>query len=368
MTATVYVSAVGALIGIDLSALDDDDAAAVRAAWTDAVADLESEPAAVVSPVPGDRARMLMSLSQQVTLAAIGARRRDVWMLHAAGIATDDGDTVVFVGPSGRGKTTLSRALGAHYGYVSDETIGIERDGRVLAYRKPLSIIEDPAAPKAERAPSSVGLRDLPRAELRVRAIVLLDRDPAHDGPPVVETLDLGDAIEDLVAQTSFMVDRPDPLRFMAAVAAATGGIRSVTYREAVDLPAIVPDLVAGAFVEPVVEPRPDWPTTTRAHASGPRFSRAEVIDELVLPDPERVALLTTDDQGAGTVHVLAGVGPAVWAAADRATLGDLTAAVVAAHGEPPEGDAETAVAGVVDELVEKRLLTRDDGKAPALA
>ena len=101
---------------------------------------------------------MLSSLSQQVTLAAIEAARGRAWMLHAAGIATPDGPVVVLVGPSGRGKTTASRALGAVYGYVSDETVAIDEDGRVWPYRKPLSVIEDFAAPKTQLAPSALGL------------------------------------------------------------------------------------------------------------------------------------------------------------------------------------------------------------------
>ena len=237
MSHTLLVSAVGTTIGIDLSALDEGDAAAVRAAWADASV-TAGEPVTTVIPSTGDRASMLMRLSQQVTLAAIDAGRRELWMLHAAGVATDAGDVVVFVGPSGRGKTTASRALGQSFGYLSDETIGIELDGRVRVYRKPLSIIEHPVQPKVERAPSSIGLLPIPDAELRVRAIVLLDRQPGHDGPPVLADVDLGDALAELVLQTSYLPDLEAPLRFIAAVAAAVGGIRSVTYREAVDLPA----------------------------------------------------------------------------------------------------------------------------------
>ena len=245
----LYVSAIGTTVAIDLSALEPDDAEAVRAVWADAAADAADEPAAVIVPRASGRTRMLQSLSRQVTRAAIDARRADLWMLHAAGIATPAGDVVAFVGPSGRGKTTASRHLGRHYGYVSDETIGIARDGRVLAYRKPLSIIEEPRAPKVERRPSSLGLGTIPR-DLRVRAIVLLHRHPDHQGAPVVTRIDLADALDDLVTQSSHLVERPDSLRFIAAIAEATGGIRAVRYREASELPGIVPELLAGPSVD----------------------------------------------------------------------------------------------------------------------
>ncbi len=345
MSHTLLVSAVGTTIGIDLSALDDGDAAAVRAAWADASV-TAGEPVTTVTPSAGARASMLMRLSQQVTLAAIDAGRRELWMLHAAGVATDAGDVVVFVGPSGRGKTTASRVLGQSFGYLSDETIGIELDGRVRVYRKPLSIIEDPAQPKAERAPSSIGLLPIPDADLSVRAIVLLDRQPDHDGAPVIAEVDLGDALAELVAQTSYLPDLEAPLRFIAAVTAAVGGIRSVTYREAVDLPAIIPGLVVGEAVVPVVpDASPAEPSTPRpvTPSEGPHFTRVTPRDELALEDPDRVAVLTVDAQERGTVHVIAGIAPALWRAAGQShgsTLEELTEAALAAYGEPPVGGA----------------------------
>ena len=190
MARTLLVDAVGSCIAIDLTALDEDDEAAVRAAWADALADAAAEPVETVTPYGTERVHMLSGLSQQVTLAAIEAARGRAWMLHAAGIATPDGQVVVLVGPSGRGKTTASRALGAVYGYVSDETIAIDDDGRVWPYRKPLSVIEDPGAPKTQLPPSALGLQPLPDAELRVAAVVLLDRDPSHPETPSVEVTD----------------------------------------------------------------------------------------------------------------------------------------------------------------------------------
>lgn len=353
----LYVDAVGVTIGIDLSVLGPDDAAAVRTAWSDAAAPGGDESAPVVVPLSAGRARMLQSLSRQVTRAAIDARRSDLWMLHAAGVATPTGDVVAFVGPSGRGKTTASRHLGQQYGYVSDETIGIDRDGRVFAYRKPLSIIEQPGSPKVERGPSSVGLGTVPH-DLRVRAIVLLHRDSGHEGPPRVDVIDLGDALDDLVSQSSHLVERPDALRFIAALADATGGIRSVRYREAEDLSAVMPALLTGSPTRPVVAPAVVHPTGpgTRT-AEEPVYVRAAAVDEVTLPSPVRVAVLTRGVGGRGTVHVLAGIAPALWAAASGVPLDVLVDAATATYGVPEDGDAEQFVRAAVEHLVAEGLL-----------
>ena len=333
----------------------------MRAAWADALADAGTEPVDTLTPHGPDRARMLSGLSQQVTLAAIESARGRAWMLHAAGIATPEGQVVVLVGPSGRGKTTAARAVGAVYGYVSDETIAIDAEGRVWPYRKPLSVIEDPAAPKTQRPPSALSLQPLPDAELRVAAVVLLDRSPEHPEVPVVEVTDLGDALEGLVSQTSFLHDQPAALRFIAALATATGGIRTVKYREAASLPSVIPDLV-GPSLPIELPPRPEHirPETDPAD-SGPRFSRVHVADEVAVTDPDRVAILSISEQRQGHVTLLDGIAPAVWRAADGATLRQLHDAAVSAYGEPDNIDAGTAVLLAVGMLLDTGLLTSDE-------
>ncbi len=360
----LYVSAIGAVVGIDLSALEQGDAAAVRMAWADAAAEAVERPAAVVVPRGDERSRMLQSLSRQVTQAAIDAGRSDLWMLHAAGIATPSGDVVAFVGPSGRGKTTAARQLGREYGYVSDETIAITRAGEVLPYRKPLSIIEQPRRPKVETRPSSLGLREVP-SRLRVRAIVLLHRDPGHDGSPVVEAVDLGEALDDLVTQSSHLVERADALRFVAAVARSTGGIRRVRYREARDLPGIVPPLVSGSAAGLAIDPPVARDPLPASGGDGIiRYFRSDTVDELALAAPRRVAVLTRAGGGRGTVHVLAGIAPALWEAASGAPFDALVEAATAAHGAPDAGDAAAVVRAAVDRLVAEGLLHL--GRSPA--
>lgn len=362
MPPRLLVDAVGSCIEIDLSPLDDGDAAAVRAAWADALAPDGADPVAVVTPLTATREQMLSHLSQDVTLAGIEAARGRAWMLHAAGIAMPDGKVVVLVGPSGRGKTTASRVLGQTYGYVSDETIAIDADGRVWPYRKPLSVIEDPAAPKTQVPPSALNLKPLPDAELQVAAIVVLDRDENHPEEPIVEASDIGDALSDLVTQTSFLPEQHAALRFIAALAAATGGIRTVKYREAATLVAVIPQLVAqpaGDFVLPEL-PQHAAPPAEPDHV-GPRFSRTPVADEIALEHPDRVAILTVDSGHHGHVTVLGGIAPAVWRVAEDATLTQFQDAATTAYGQPQGFDAQAAVLVAVGQLLDAGLLTSDE-------
>lgn len=259
-------------------------------------------------------------------------------MLHAARIADSQGRVIVLVSPSGRGKKTEARARGAHAGYASDETIAIDDAGRVHPYRQSLS-----AAP------------------LTLAAIVLLDRRPDADDLPTIEVCDLGDAIEDLVRQTSYLTELPTPLQAIARHVDATGGVRRVAYREESSLV----DALAPLFEATPQPPRTSSPELivhdTLDDAQGtPLYSRVPSLDALALADPDRLALLHTDAAGRGTVRVLAGIAPAIWRAASGAPLTALIAAVVDAHGAPPAGTAADAVTAAVDELAEAGVLTTE--------
>jgi hypothetical protein len=349
------VNAVGAVIEIDATQRSEDFRARALAAWADAryeghrIAD-----AVAVVPADTEDAAALSALSTEVTIKALAHRRHDpIWMLHAAGLATDDGRVVVLSAASGTGKTTAARHLSKRYAYVSDETIGIDDTGRVVPYRKPLSIIERDGVPKAQVALSSLdGARALPEV-LRVAKIVVIDRSPEGPEAPEIEPLDTADALALLGPQTSYLSDGPDPLRRIAALLAATGGAVRLRYREVTSIDETIDALLAA-------EPAPVPPVMARTapviDASDPdAYRRAEAVDELVLDG--RIAVLSRTPTG-GRVHVLDGIGPTIWtAAAGGRALAQIVDAVVSAHGEPADGDAESIVRAAVEALVDDGLL-----------
>lgn len=356
----LVVDAVGVRVGIDLSGLTPTDRDTVVRAWADARVIDAACATVVVAPVSSDRdGQTLSDLSSKVTQAAVETRRGQSWMLHAAGLAAPDGGVVVLVGPSGAGKTTATRLLARSWGYVSDETVGIESDGRVRSYRKPLSVITEGQGYKVQHAPRDLGLLPLPTAPLRVRRVVLLDRDRAHTQARLVP-VPASEALVLLAPHSSALASMPRPLGVMMSVLARTGGVLRAEYAEAEQLVDLVGDLMGedlGRWPEPddassdavVATPLPG-----SSRGGGRRYRRGVVVDSCPLPD-DRVAVLTGETDGRGTLRVLAGAAPALWRAADDATRDDL---LRAATGGAPDEDAARAVDGILDQLVEAGLLT----------
>lgn len=182
-------------------------------------------------------ADVMHQLSPAVTLRLIEARAGALMMLHACALAhPTTGRTAVLVAPSGTGKTTLARTLGASFGYLTDETAGIERDGRLLPYPKPLSVIPVPGEPiKDQLAPAACGLAPAP-ADPRLAAVVLLERDAEGPAVPEVETEPTVTALATLAGQTSYLTRVERPLHALAATIEQGGGLRRVRYRESASL------------------------------------------------------------------------------------------------------------------------------------
>ena len=343
------------------SGLSDEDVARIRSSWRSCAA-AEAAGARLVSAdiggsdtTTGDvrvrarsAAQLEESLTSVLTLEAIGARRSDLLMLHACGIAGDDGRVLALVAASGTGKTTASRVLGARFGYVTDETVAVTAEGRILHYPKPLSV-KSPThgVPKAQLAPEDLGLRPLPAAPLVLAGVVLLDRREGVEEPRL-EPVDPAEALDDLVPQTSYLSARPRSLSALVRTLTAVGGVNRLIYSEAEG----VVDLIGGLLTAPA-EPAPAvWqevePLPIEADAdSGASVRRAPVDDALLLPSGEVLVFREN------TVIRLAGIGPTIWRAAEEGVEPPaLVNAVLAELGAPPEGvDAVGTVSAAVDEL-----------------
>ncbi|WP_102194337.1 hypothetical protein [Microbacterium aurantiacum] len=346
--AVVALAAMGAVVRIEFGAdVADEVIERARRAWSGAAIvpapeALDSDLRIEVDQIP-DIERFLERLSTDVTLEALAHGRGNLMMLHAAGVALDDGRVIAFVGPSGRGKTTLSRVLASVHGYVSDETIAFDRDLRVLPYRKPLSVVRK-GAPKDQVAPADAGMRDLPDTELTLAAIVLLDRDPSVVEPEI-EHLHFIDAVPLLVEQTSYLAELDGTVAALAELCERAGGVRRLRYSEAADVPAVIQSLLAA---EPAPEP---WERTRVAvkDAEG-QSSWADAVDY-------GDTLVVLSDR---TLRVLTGIAPTVLRAARESDdLGSIVNAVIEHHGTPPSGDPEEMVVTAIQELVEAGLIRR---------
>jgi hypothetical protein len=186
----------------------------------------------------------LQHLTQAVTLRLIEAQVGRLLMLHAGAVSHPlTGESLVFVAPAGTGKTTLTCVLARTYGYLTDETVGIDSSGRIHPYPKPLSLRLPGGGPKRETSPDDLGLR-VAHHDPRVRRIILLDRSPDHAGHPLLERLGLLDAIQEVLPQTSSLGKLPRPLQMLAGLAEQLGPVLRCSYGEADDLLGVTAELI----------------------------------------------------------------------------------------------------------------------------
>lgn len=358
--------------------LDDGDVERIVASWSSCAA--APDPSALIvdadvvsdgspRPMSGIRVhtrsveQLEESLTSTLTVEAIGARRHDLLMLHACGLAADDGRVLALVAASGTGKTTIARTLGTRFGYVTDETVGVTPDGRVLPYPKPLSVKPlTGSAPKAQLAPDSLGLRPMPEAPLVLAGVVLLDR---RDGveTPFLEAVEPLDAIDLLVPQTSYLSARPRALSALVQTLRELGGVSRLVYSEAT----AAVDLITAAFSSERPAAPDSWseivPLDLRTPDGGSSglVVRAPADDALALPAGRLLVFCEN------RLVRLEGIGPAIWLLAGEAIpAGDLVDAVVEAVGPAPAGvDPREAVDAALLELSALGVITTTSS-APA--
>jgi len=315
------VSALGTPVGVELSGFSETDAAIIRAAWARTITD---EPAGVTVRI---QPPAIGELAQRITAAASPAGL----VLKAGAVADSSGGVVALIGS---GVTTAITALastnaaaqGPALGYVSDELIAL--DGlRVTGFAAPLAIASPGSKRKRSAGPDTLGLASAP-AQLELRRIVVLDRQPNGPGVLTVTPLEFAEAVEYLVPLAAGLEGLEAPL---LSLVAASGGIARITYREAADLAAVLPfDAVEPETWKPV----PPVP--------GEGGMRRAAYDDAIT-DGRRVIVLH-----AGTVRVIDGVGSIVWLAAVGTTIDEIVAIVTARFGTPPTGTPR----GHVDDAV----------------
>lgn len=376
------VRALGSTVRIELDdSLSTADQESIKAHWVDLALDGDGEPDQVIRASVRNQSdsddgayviratspeALAQRITSEITLKAIRALRGEALMLHASAVALDDGRVIGFVGPSGRGKTTAAQVLGRAYGYVTDETLAVRVDGSVVAYPKPLSIGLWPDVKVTEPA-STLGLRGAPTDDLRLAAIVLLDRRSGVE-QPFVESVPIIEALSQLVPQVSHLSDLERPLRTLLEAIIATGGVRRVVYSEASSLPPLIDDLLQQTDGDaPVLMDLPKMSQRDCGCFSGrgrkeadpspversDAYWRATYVDALLVDD-SLIVLLSNH------VVVLEGVGPTLWLAADGLTREELQEAALRELPEPPAGvDIAHVISDALQGMVGTSILAR---------
>jgi hypothetical protein len=295
------------------------------------------------------------ALTTQVTLAALRATAGVRINLHAGGLADELGRVLALVGASGTGKTTATRILAQHLGYLSDETVSIAPDGVVSPHPKPLSVVVHADRPfeKDQVSPDDLGLLPTPDSGTLARLVVL---HRGSDAPRGLTRLDTAQGVVELIEQSSSLAQVPTPLRVLLDLIGACGGVWSLGYDEIGDH---VQDLV-GLLAEAPAAP-PDLGPLLVWHEGTDDFPLVEGDGDLVarLPWVEAVEL---DAEllvlNAGRVWLLADLTATVWLLlSEPRTIEELVAAAQEQHGEHP--DARSIVEQAVRTLAEESLVAR---------
>lgn len=264
--------------------------------------------------------QLLHRLSARLAAVAFEALAGDHVLLHAAGLATTQGQVVAMVAASGGGKSTLAShwtagATGEHrasWRYVTDETVAVGADLSVRAFPKPVAV--RPRAGDDDKAlvgPDALGLLPLPARPLTLGRLVFADRRPAWGSdlaPPgplgraLLRPVDPLDATLEAAGHASHLLALPRPLRRLSQVVAAGGGPLRLTYAEVADLAPALAALRGGLEIargplaaEPAAVVRDVLPSDPRRAAWCPRVrdALASGRDRVLLLVDDRPVLLT---------------------------------------------------------------------------
>ena len=290
------------------------------------------------------------ALETAVTARLITESTGKLHLWHAAGVSLPDGRVLVLVAPSGTGKTTAAVRLSqSGWGYVTDETVGVTMDGRVLPYPKPVALLEDGV--KEVVGPDDLGLAH--HAEnLTLGRVVVLERTEDAQSPSLTR-LPLLEGLQTLLAQSSGLVQLPEPLASTCRLIDRVGGIYRLTYAELASaapllraLMAKCPDAVETWLHRPPLATGSEERTGDLGHVV-----RAPWLDAIGCSD--EVLLLV----GSLTLR-LSGIGASIWTALDRPRSMDELVTLVS-HDHGPHPDAVTLVERAIDEMESAGVVTR---------
>ncbi len=232
---------------------DDAVVASFRRLWSRALVDATQahvpEPDAQVTAIAGSDEEVQHALARDVTVAAIEARSHELWTVHAAGLADPStGAVVALVAPSGTGKSTAAQHLGRRWAYLSDETVGIDAEGRVFAHPKPVSVVVEGTYLKRQVSPDEAGLVET-SGDLHLGAVVLLERDGRD--VPLVEELPRAHAVALVARETSYLARLPRPLHYLDRALSRAAGVWRVTYGDLDGLEQAVESLLSRSSESP---------------------------------------------------------------------------------------------------------------------
>lgn len=324
----VVVEALGVPVGIPVTGTT---AERLRGQWSRSLTDRPAHSVVDITHLSvDDEITTDYAITTLVTMAALDATAGLRINLHAGAVSDDSGRVLAVIGPSGSGKTTAIARLGTRLGYLSDETVSLDDSLRVHGHPKPLSVIADPGTPQVKRSvsPDEAGLLH-PPAEPRLHRIVLLHRGEDDSG---LVPLAPAYAIAEMVEQTSSLAQLEHPLRRVAELIDACGGVWGLHYRE---IEARLDELVGLLDHDPQPEvARAHHPAGSLAEAAPVEWCRAPWLDAVEYDD-ELVVMVGAE------VRVLAGLGLVLWLALDvpRST-DELIAVTTAELGEHPEAEA----------------------------
>ncbi|MBS1674386.1 MAG: hypothetical protein JSS74_10520 [Actinobacteria bacterium] len=383
MVDSVVLRLLGERWRVDLSAYSDPVAllGRVRELWTRVVDEAMEGEDVCFRPVPegedvpstlhpriADRAdgSFPYAFSRAITQAVIERRAGSALLLHAAGLASEDGRRgVVLVASSGTGKSTAARHLGQQLGYLSDELMMIDEREELQGLTKPISlIVPDFPGGKDESSPDALGLGPTPIAPPRLAAMVCLSRaDEAVE--PRFDAISLHELIAEVVPQTSSLwrVDRP--LQRLAEAAQRGGGPFRLSYAEIADAEPLVHGLLdadrSPDGVREWSEHRPSEQERWRENEGAGAVFDGDFDDDVVISRAPWTDAIEQDGEvsvlaGASFTRV-AGIAATIWlCCAHPRTVAELGDVLAREHG--PHPDAVPLIQAALQELSARRLVS----------